>query len=91
MHTLSYHNFQISTQLRYVYFNLNSGLLLNVCRLILYYALINPVRAKGVQLSGGQKQRIAIARAIVKNPPILLLDEATSALDSESEAGSRGP
>jgi len=43
------------------------------------------VGERGVQLSGGQKQRIAIARAILKDPPILLLDEATSALDSESE------
>ncbi len=40
---------------------------------------------KGVKLSGGQRQRLAIARAILKNPPILLLDEATSALDTESE------
>ncbi|KAL5719329.1 ABC-type xenobiotic transporter [Ranunculus cassubicifolius] len=43
------------------------------------------VGERGVQLSGGQKQRIAIARAILKDPPILLLDEATSALDSDSE------
>jgi ATP-binding cassette subfamily B (MDR/TAP) protein 1 len=43
------------------------------------------VGERGVLLSGGQKQRIAIARAILKDPPILLLDEATSALDSESE------
>ncbi|KAF0900373.1 hypothetical protein E2562_031571 [Oryza meyeriana var. granulata] len=43
------------------------------------------VGERGVQLSGGQKQRIAIARAMLKDPPILLLDEATSALDSESE------
>jgi len=40
---------------------------------------------RGVRMSGGQRQRIAIARAILRNPPLLLLDEATSALDAESE------
>ncbi|HEV2104110.1 MAG TPA: ABC transporter ATP-binding protein [Candidatus Eisenbacteria bacterium] len=40
---------------------------------------------RGVRLSGGERQRLAIARALLRNPPILLLDEATSALDSESE------
>jgi subfamily B ATP-binding cassette protein MsbA len=44
-----------------------------------------PVGDRGQRLSGGQRQRIAIARAILKDPPILLLDEATSALDNESE------
>ncbi|CAG7826351.1 unnamed protein product, partial [Allacma fusca] len=44
------------------------------------------VGERGAQLSGGQKQRIAIARALIRNPPILLLDEATSALDTQSES-----
>jgi ATP-binding cassette, subfamily B, bacterial MsbA len=40
---------------------------------------------RGLRLSGGERQRLAIARALLRNPPILLLDEATSALDTESE------
>jgi ATP-binding cassette subfamily B protein len=43
------------------------------------------VGERGLKLSGGEKQRIAIARAVLKNPPILIFDEATSALDADSE------
>ncbi len=46
---------------------------------------VTPVGVRGYRFSGGEKQRIAIARTVLRNPPVLILDEATSALDTETE------
>lgn len=51
----------------------------------LQYGLATLIGPRGIELSGGQKQRLALARALLRDPPVLLLDEATSALDSATE------
>jgi ATP-binding cassette, subfamily B, bacterial len=48
------------------------------------------VGERGYRFSGGEKQRIAIARTVLRNPPVLVLDEATSALDNETERAVQG-
>ena len=52
---------------------------------------VTPVGERGLKLSGGEKQRVAIARTILKSPPILILDEATSALDINTEREIQAP
>ena len=56
-----------------------------LCSFAYNVGLENLQKQHPAKLSGGQRQRLAIARAVLKNPPILILDEATSALDTESE------
>ena len=84
----------VAENIAYGTFGANQSAIENAARLAEAHAFITQlpqgydtiVGERGQKLSGGQRQRLAIARAILKNPPILVLDEATSAVDNETEA-----